>query len=188
MVEEEKFREDLFYRLKVLTLQLPPLRERTEDIIPLVQFFLKRNAGADRTVTLSRSAAELLTHYSWPGNIRELEHAIERAVAMAQGNILFPQDLALETEVKKRILPEESTTALSQGVVYPTKSHEDEVISLEELEKRHILKVIKLTHFNKTRAAQVLGIDRATLYRKAERYQISLGDKEEVSLMGSSEN
>jgi len=192
MVQEEKFREDLFYRLKVLTLQLPPLRERVEDIIPLANYFVHKKALDGRTCLLSESAADRLLTHSWPGNIRELEHSVERAIAMAQGTVLYPEDFNLEKRQQPSMSKEEN---LLKGVELTSTLQEvDETeMSLEELEKRHIVKVIRSAHFNKTRAAQILGIDRATLYRKAERYQIALGEKEEppkpsLSESGASES
>jgi DNA-binding NtrC family response regulator len=179
MVQEEKFREDLFYRLKVLTLQLPPLRERVEDIIPLAHYFMQKKALDGRRFSLSESAATRLLNYSWPGNIRELEHSVERAIAMAQGTVLYPEDFNLEKREKVASIPNESSSTVFQRNLN-ADPEEEALISLEELEKKHILKVIKSAHYNKTRAAQILGIDRATLYRKAERYQITLGEKEEL--------
>lgn len=180
MVSEEKFREDLFYRLKVLYLQLPSLRERPEDIIPLAKYFLNKKKFIHKKCHLSEEAIQKLLTYRWPGNIRELEHSVERAVAMSQSTTLFPEDF---------MVPEESSehcaVATEGDALRPANetiiAKEEPLISLEELERRHIEKVVRLTHFNKTRAAQVLGIDRATLYRKAERYQISLGPNEAVS-------
>ena len=184
MVQEEKFREDLFYRLKVLTLHLPPLRERVEDIIPLAHYFINKKSLSGRTCNLSQAAKDRLISYSWPGNIRELEHAIERAIAMTHGAVLYPEDFSLSDNLRPKVRMEELNmeVSASSGVLIPK---EDPLISLEELEKKHIQKIIRLTHFNKTRAAQILGIDRATLYRKAERYQINLGETDE-KLKGSS--
>ena len=180
MVQEEKFREDLFYRLKVLHLQLPPLRARKEDILNLADYFINRKSEVGRKCSLSEDAAQKLLNYRWPGNIRELEHAIERAIAMTHGGLLCAEDFALMEEMKVQLpeATEEGQYSPRTEVVMPK---EEPLISLEELEKRHIAKVIKSTHFNKTRAAQILGIDRATLYRKAERYQINLGPSECVN-------
>ncbi len=186
MVQEEKFREDLFYRLKVLTLQLPSLRARLGDIIPLAQYFINKNLRDGRKCCLSETAIERLLNYSWPGNIRELEHAIERAVAMTHGAVLYPEDFSLQRESENSIAASEVKVPFLQRTLMPVPQ-EETLISIEELEKRHILKVIKSTHFNKTRAAQILGIDRATLYRKAERYQISLGETEEIVSVLSNE-
>lgn len=180
MVQEEKFREDLFYRLKVLTLQLPPLRERKEDIIPLVNYFLSKKTPSGRTISLADRTILYLLNYSWPGNIRELEHAVERAIVMTQGALLYPEDFSLN----ELVLADPITATDQDRIEENLNSYTSEtrLCSLEELEKEHIVKVIKSTHFNKTKAAQILGIDRATLYRKAERYQITLGEKEEPSV------
>ncbi|MFM8315256.1 MAG: sigma-54 interaction domain-containing protein, partial [Deltaproteobacteria bacterium] len=187
MVQEEKFREDLFYRLKVLTLQLPALRERPEDIIPLASYFLKKKTPLGKKCFFSGKTVSLLMNHSWPGNIRELEHAVERAVAMRQGEVLYPEDFALgDSHFMEEAVICEPHQPLTPPMIL--RSQEDTLLSLEELEKQHIVKVIKRTHFNKTRAAQILGIDRATLYRKAERYQISLGEKEESETQPNQEN
>jgi DNA-binding NtrC family response regulator len=167
MIKSGKFREDLFYRLKVIEIHLPPLRDRLEDLPDLVNHFLARHSesGAKRISHMSPEAMELLKKHLWPGNIRELEHAIERAVAMSKSSVLFPDDFS-------------DFLGSSPGV--PSMNAEEEVeerakaSSLEELEKEHILRVLKETNYNKSKASAVLGIDRATLYRKAQRYGIEL--------------
>ena len=113
---------------------------------------------------VSDEALALLKSYSWPGNIRELEHAIERAVAMTNTHVLFPEDFALEG------------LKLS-GNSRSTQESSESITSLEEMEKAHIIKVLIETHYNKSRASEILGIDRATLYRKAQRYGIDLRGK-----------
>lgn len=184
MVQEEKFREDLFYRLKVLTLQLPALRERKEDVIPLARYFLSKKTIPGRSFSLAENAIARLLDYSWPGNIRELENAVERAIAMSQGDVLYAEDFLL-TNISKHSAPAELEQSIEKKTITyaPPPIVEEPLWSLEELEKRHIARVIKSTHFNKTKAAQILGIDRATLYRKAEKYQICLGEKEEASFV-----
>lgn len=164
LVRTGKFREDLYYRLKVLTVSLPPLRERLEDLNDLIHHFLGRYAEANhKSVShVSDDAMKCLERYSWPGNIRELEHAIERAVAMTRTDVLYPEDL-----------PEEifspAPTELPTGAKGdPTRG------SLDAVESAHIERILKEVNFNKTRASAILGIDRATLYRKAQRYGINL--------------
>jgi two-component system response regulator AtoC len=162
LVASERFREDLYYRLKVISIELPPLRERLEDLPELVSYFLAKFAARNsRPVShVSDEGMARLRAYAWPGNVRELEHAIERAVAMSNSTILFPEDfdLAPGTEHSESVTP---TAVLADA-------------SLEDLEKNHILRVLQETQYNKSKASEILGIDRATLYRKAQRYGIDL--------------
>ncbi len=173
-VQEGKFREDLFYRLKVISIEMPPLRDRMRDLPDLVQHFASKIARrTSKSITgVSDEAMELLTKYSWPGNIRELENAIGRAAAMATTPILFPEDfppdimtegdLAVHAESLARTTPEGATS------IGPTEGIPGE--SLEDLERRHIAQTLQSVNFNKSKAADILGIDRVTLYRKAFKY------------------
>ncbi len=165
-VKAGHFREDLFYRLRVISIDLPPLRERLDDLPELVSSFVSRYAEKNGKAVshVSDEAMALLEKYPWPGNIRELEHAIERAVAMTSTQILFPDDFPQEI---RRSGPIERADS-------PSRAQEP---SLEAIEKEHILKVLKETNYNKSKAAEKLGIDRATLYRKAQRYGIELRGK-----------
>lgn len=165
LVKTGKFREDLYYRLRVISIELPPLRERMGDLPDLVSHFLAKYAEKNRkTVShISDEAMSLLRSYPWPGNVRELEHAIERAVAMTNTSILFPEDFP--PEVTRR----SSGDHLSGEAPIRT--------SLEEMERGHILKILQEVGFNKSKASEILGIDRATLYRKAQRYGIDLRGK-----------
>lgn len=166
LVKDGTFREDLFYRLNVVRIVVPPLRERREDIPMLAHHFLQK-AGRDHGAAIRGfvpEAMRLLQHYEWPGNVRELENVIERAVSLARGPLILPEDL-----------PETVRCASSDAVtVLPGET--GELVSLEELEKRYLLRVLKETGNNKVRAAKLLGIDRRTLYRMAERFAIDLGD------------
>lgn len=166
LVKAGKFREDLYYRLKVIAIELPALRDRMEDLQELVEHFLARFADKNKKQIshISEEAMELLRTYQWPGNIRELEHSIERAVAMSTGTILFPEDFPAEI-LRGNLAPSEA------GSPTPIQG------SLEEMEKSHIIKVLQDVGFNKSKASEVLGIDRATLYRKAQRYGIDLRGK-----------
>lgn len=159
-VQKGTFREDLYYRLKVILIHLPPLRSRMEDLPELVGHFLTRFADkiGKQASHVSDEAMALLKGYSWPGNVRELEHAIERAVTMTRTTVLYPEDFPPEISHQAR------------GAVSPTDSN----TSLEEVERAHIMKVLEDTRFNKSKAAAVLGIDRKTLHRKAQRYKIKL--------------
>src|SRR5438093_1616189 len=153
-MDDGSFRVDLYYRLSSVTLLLPPLRGRIEDIPLLAAEFLARHSEKlDKPVrTLSPRALEILCGYSWPGNVRELEHVIERAVIFSPREIVRPRDL-----------PE--TLRESSG-----GRQKDAMLSLDAVEKRHILRVLRETAGNKVRAARILDIPRASLYRKLERY------------------
>ncbi len=176
LVKTGKFREDLYYRLKVISIDLPSLRERMEDLPELVETFVARFAEKNGKAVshVSDDAMTLLKSYSWPGNIRELEHAIERAVAMTNTSVLFPEDFP--PEVRR---PDGGHGAA--GGVGSTQAGTSTApgpqTSLEEMERVHIVKVLQETGFNKSRASEILGIDRATLYRKAQRYGIDLRGK-----------
>ena len=174
MIKAGKFREDLFYRLKVIEIHLPPLRDRLEDLPDLVNHFLSRYAeGSGKRVShVSPEAMELLGKHNWPGNIRELEHSIERAVAMCKSSVLFPEDFS-------GFIGEPAAAAVTGGTAIPdAEGAPAKGVSLEELEKEHILRVLRETNYNKSKASAVLGIDRATLYRKAQRYGIELSKGE----------
>jgi DNA-binding NtrC family response regulator len=169
LVKSGKFREDLYYRLRVISIELPPLRERLEDLADLVGYFLARFAEKNKKAVshVSEEGMTLLRQHSWPGNIRELEHAIERAVAMTNTNILFPEDFP--AEISRR--GSGSVSAVDDTETGGAPS------SLEEMEKAHILKVLQEANYNKSKASEILGIDRATLYRTAQRYGIDLRGK-----------
>jgi DNA-binding NtrC family response regulator len=149
MVAEGKFREDLYYRLNVFSIAIPPLRERREDIAPLANSFLARFARSlNRPVTrISPEAMALLAGYDWPGNVRELQNAIERAVLVCRGREATPGDF-----------PFHSAKAAPPGK------------SLAEVERLHVRRVLDESAWNITRAARLLEIDRVTLYNKIKRY------------------
>jgi transcriptional regulator with PAS, ATPase and Fis domain len=169
LVKEGKYRDDLFYRLNVVRITLPSLVERREDIPMLVHHFLQKCAtgGANAVRGVLPETMTLLLQYRWPGNVRELENAIERAVSLSHGPFLTPDDLP--ASIRRTGLPSKEAA----GAI----SHNDEgSLSLEEIEKRHIVRVLKETKGNKVKAAKILGIDRRTLYRMAERFGLDLGD------------
>ena len=159
LVREGKFREDLYYRLHVVALRVPPLRERREDIPVLAEHFLREYAAqSDRPIQgFSTKAMEALRAYAWPGNVRELENAIERAVALAPGATVEMGDLP------ERVLLRESTAA-------EAGTHRDRV-SLDEVTRRYVMEVLAETGGNKTEAARILGVPRRTLYRMLERFE-----------------
>ena len=160
-VEDGRFREDLYYRVNVVGIQLPPLRARGHDVLRLGQVFVEQFAeNTGRNVTgISQPAAERLLEYDWPGNVRELENCMERAVTLARFEELTVEDL-----------PERIRKYQSSRVIIDTQDP-DEMPSLETLERRYVHRVLKVVGGNKTQAAKVLGVDRRTLYRKLERWE-----------------
>ena len=160
-VYEKRFREDLYYRINVVKIDVPPLRERGGDVLHLARHFLGIYAErhGKHEIDVSPPAAEKLISYSWPGNVRELENCIDGAVALARGNRIEIDDLP---EKVKNFRPERFVVSANQP---------EEIVTIDELERRYILRVLSLVGGNKSRAAQVLGFDRRTLYRKLERYQ-----------------
>ncbi|UCH10705.1 MAG: sigma-54-dependent Fis family transcriptional regulator [Fidelibacterota bacterium] len=156
LVNEERFREDLFYRLSVVPIHLPSLRERPEDIPVLAMHFLREySQKRKKTVgSISEKAMKALMQYSWPGNVRELENAIERAVVLTEGNVIQPVDL----------LYHELSTAreVSHGEERPR--------SLEDVEKEYISQTLETYNGHRSKTAQSLGINRKTLWRKMKKY------------------
>jgi DNA-binding NtrC family response regulator len=155
-----RFREDLYYRINVVKIQVPPLRARATDILALATHFLRRSAEKSKKgeMVLSPQVAALLLAYDWPGNVRELENCIERAVALARLNHLSAEDLP------ERITASRATSfTLAPGEA-------DEILTLDEMDRRYIDRAIKLLGGNKAQAAVVLGLDRRTLYRRLAKY------------------
>ena len=161
-VAEGRFRQDLFYRLSVVVIRVPPLRERRADIPLLVtQFLSNACARAGRQVEFSSTALEALSSYSWPGNVRELENTVERLVLFSHGSVIDRADLP--------------ATFVGGSPDMATALFAD-LPPLEEIERRYLLHVLEAVSGNRTRAADVMGIDRRTLYRMAERFGIDLKD------------
>ena len=159
-VREKRFREDLFYRLHVIPISLPPLRERGEDIVLLVDVFLGQEARkSGKEIELSSEALSALGSYSWPGNVRELRNVIERTVT-----------LTAEKRIESEHLPEYIAGRVSKK---PDSSAERHPQSLERIEKQKIEEILNSTGGNKRKAAQLLGISRATLYRKLRQWGLS---------------
>jgi len=156
LVREGKFREDLYYRIHVFAIEVPPLRERREDIPILVEHFIEKfcRAMGKAPRVLSDEALELMRGYDWPGNVRELENAIERAMVVGTTGKIRPEDLPLHVE---------------HELARPRDR------SLESLESEHIQRVLREEAGNVSQAARVLGIDRGTLYNKIKKYGISAG-------------
>ncbi len=160
-VKDGKFREDLYYRLAVIPIELPPLRDRVEDIPLLVQHFLKKNANMNTQDKIDPKALETLQCYHWPGNVRELENAIERASALCDDNLIRVQDLPpLVLKQAGTMTPSDSPGMLPIG-----KKLDD---FIRDQERRFIEESIKHNGGNREKAAKMLGISMATLYRKLE--------------------
>lgn len=157
-VFEGTFREDLYYRLNVVRIDVAPLREREADITILARHFLElfSKSSTRATPALSPAAAEKLVAYEWPGNVRELENAMERAIALAQSDVVDESDL-----------PEKIRSFKRDAFAVKAESDED-IVTMAKLEQTYIERVLGLLRGNKSRAAQALGIDRRTLYRKLE--------------------
>jgi DNA-binding NtrC family response regulator len=164
------FRRDLLYRLNVIQLHLPPLRERPDDIPLLVaHFILKHSLKGQAPATIDEETMRALSAYSWPGNVRELENVVERAITLSQGGRITSNDLPprISLEHSGNDTPPLSTDDLADLF--------SGLPSLDELERRYILHVLDATGSNRKRAAEILGINRKTLYRMAARFQIELG-------------
>ena len=159
-IEERKFREDLYYRINVIHVELPPLRARGADVILLATHYLQHFATQSQkdVRSLDAEAAEKLSAYAWPGNVRELANCMERAVALTRNETIGVADLPEKIRSYR-------TSHVLVAATDPT-----ELVPMEEVEKRYILRVLEAVGGNKTLAAQVLGLDRKTLYRKLDRY------------------
>jgi DNA-binding NtrC family response regulator len=156
MIRQGKFREDLYYRLKVIDIELPPLRERREDIPLLVHHFIEA-AGADakkHVSGISEDAMKALMSYGWPGNVRELENVIQRAITLCRHEVILPEDLPAP------ILEETGEKLIDKAL--------REKRTVDQMEKEYVRKVLVEVGGNKSKAAQILGLDRKTLYRKLE--------------------
>jgi len=153
LIEEGSFREDLYYRINVFVIDLPPLRDRPEDIPTLTRHFIEKyaHAMAKPIKELSPEVEDMLVSYSWPGNVRELENAVERAMVIGREPYIQPDELPLQMT---------------------RNGEEPEGVSLAALERRHIERILREEKGNITRTASVLGIDRGTLYNKLQRYGI----------------
>jgi two-component system response regulator HydG len=163
-IEAGRFRQDLYFRINVIHVEVPPLRSRGSDVLLLAQRFVERFAARSgkRVKGLSPEVGERLLAYSWPGNVRELENAIERAVAVTRFENIAVEDL-----------PERIRSYRSSHVIVASDDP-DELLSMEEVERRYIVRVLEATGGNKTQAAKILGLDRKTLYNKLERYGLAV--------------
>jgi Nif-specific regulatory protein len=162
-VAEGRFRRDLYFRLRVLEIIVPPLRHRAEDIPELAQYFLQKYvAETGRKIRgFTPAATDVMCKYTWPGNIRELKNVVERAVVLARSDLLEPEDLTL------------SQLAAGDGHEPACPSSPFRPVPLEEVERQHILATLAATGWNKSQAAHLLGIERSTLDRKIRRYKLA---------------
>jgi len=161
-VKAGRFREDLLYRLNVITLQMPPLSERKDDIAPLAEYFLARKSRSRTAKRLTPGALALLMEHDWPGNVRELEHVLEGAMLLSTGDVIDEADLGPHVYRGSRVVSGEFTALPSGG--------DGQSMSLDEMERRHIETVLKKNGFNRARSADELGISKKTLYLKIKRY------------------
>jgi two-component system, NtrC family, response regulator AtoC len=160
-----RFREDLLYRINVITLTLPSLRDRKDDIPMLVEHFLKGHAGQGEPKRLDAKALELLMKYDWPGNIRELENVIERAAVLSQDNMICVDDLALP--LTPRSLAHVGAESSRGGILVGS------AISLYEIEVAHVRGVLQSVGWNKKTASEILGINIKTLYTKIQAFNLT---------------
>ena len=174
-VREGRFREDLLYRLNVIQVSIPPLRAREGDVLMLAQHFLERFAARSgkRVTGFSLPVAEKLLAYAWPGNVRELQNSMERAVALAQHQEVVVEDLP---EKMRRYRPSQPPAPLATYAGASTADGPAELVSMEEVQRRHALRVLEAVGGNKNMATRILGWDRKTLYR---RLQVWTGGKVE---------
>lgn len=164
-VDNGSFREDLYYRLKVMVINLPPLHERQEDIIPMAKMFIEQNNNefSKHIIGFTEEAERLLVNYDWPGNVRELKNIMERATILCQGDIVEVEYLPIEL---RTISPKEQK-------IIPQSASSDDALSLQDIERRHIIETLQKFDGNKSKAARVLNISRSTLREKLKQYGIA---------------
>jgi len=166
MVREGFFRKDLYYRLKVMVVEMPPLRDRLEDILLLSNLFIEENNKefSKNIKGFSEEAKKLMTQYSWPGNVRELKNVIERAMILTDHEVITPKHLPFELKQTEKVIHGNAEHEISE--ITPD-------MSLENMEKMHLSKVLKRLEWNKSKASKCLGISRATLRAKIKKYSLS---------------
>ena len=165
-IQEKTFRQDLFFRLFVMEIAVSALRDHASDIPVLAKYFLQKFKAktSNRVEAFSDAAVQYLMEYNWPGNIRELQNTVERAVILARNSTIEPTDIQLSTRT--------SASRTGSGATDQNKQ-DNRDISLERLEREHILSTLERTSWNKSMASQILGIERSTLDRKLKRYKVS---------------
>jgi transcriptional regulator with PAS, ATPase and Fis domain len=167
MVKDGRFRDDLYYRINVLSIDIPPLRERREDIPVLINFFLKKHTrNTSRLIRgLTTEARVVMLEYAWPGNVRQLESAIERAILLAEADLITVEDLPLEVRQEVRPQTEGAFKLPPEG------------ISFEEFERSLIMQAMERTDYNITKSAKLLGLTFRTLQYRLEKFGIKRADK-----------
>jgi two-component system, NtrC family, response regulator AtoC len=167
LIRERKFREDLFYRINIVHLELPPLRARGTDVLQLSHILLRKLAArhTKHVVGYTPEVAQKLLSYTWPGNVRELQNSLERAVALARFEQIVVDDL-----------PPKVRDYQPNYLVFGETVNDGELLTLDELERRYIARVMRIVGGNKVQATKILGVDRSTLYRKLERYGLEDSD------------
>jgi two-component system response regulator AtoC len=165
LVKESVFRKDLYYRLKVMVVEMPPLRDRVEDILLLSNLFIEKNNNehGKRILGLSEESKKLMTQYPWPGNVRELKNVIERGMILTDQEVIHPQHLPFELRQTEKNI---------HNHVYFDLPESSDDLSLDHIEKSHLCKILTKLDWNKSKASKVLGISRATLRAKIKRYNI----------------
>ncbi|MCH7896302.1 MAG: sigma-54-dependent transcriptional regulator [Candidatus Methylomirabilales bacterium] len=172
LVESGRFREDLYYRLKVMPVEIPPLRERGHDVLFLAQLFVQdfNTLLKKRIRGFSEQAQKILLPYAWPGNVRELKNVTERAMILCPGDVILPEHLPADLQrlagKHVRVIPEPAVTQR------PHRRASDQFISLSEFEKDYIREALEATGGNRTQTAKLLGISRSTLLDKIKRYRL----------------
>ena len=161
--DNKNFRRDLLFRLNVITLTIPPLRDRRDDVLVLAKFFLESKSPIRSPKKLSPKSEMTLLNYNFPGNVRELEHTIERAIIFSENELIDPDDLNL---------PINASSRTSQPLMDEDDIRIAEVLSMDEMEKHHIAKVLKMNRCDRTQTANQLGISPKTLYTKIKKYEI----------------
>ena len=172
-VEKNEFREDLFYRLNVVRIHLPPLRDRLEDIPLLVDYFLSKNADVKSDMVVPQMMLDQLQQHDWPGNVRELENAIQRVMVMTKGNSILFEALPPEiiTATEPEVVADESVAALSQKL-FQLARHNPDFKIIPAVERELIINALRETESNQVKAAKLLGITRATLRKRIEKFGI----------------
>lgn len=169
LCENGSFRRDLFYRLNVINIHVPPLRERRDDIPLLIVHFLRKHAISDQSLPIIDDATlALLTSYTWPGNVRELENVIERAITLNRSGRITPEDLPARVRSNQPKAVDGVQTLDDLASLFA------DMPSLDEVERRYLLHILEATGGNRSRAAEIIGISRRTIYRMAERFGIEL--------------
>ena len=173
LVDSGAFRRDLYYRLAVVSLRIPPLRERGSDIALLAEYFLERLRREGASHRFGTDAMQGMAVYEWPGNVREMENAIERACAMSSGPVLHLKDFPSQLQTGLESQEEPVLRVDERAVAEPGMRGPQHLLSIAELERNAILHTVRQLQGDKLMAAKLLGIGKTTLYRKLKEYGIS---------------